>query len=67
MHLMEKIDGDINNPQKSSTEKVSQHIPSAFSMSATSSFKKIKDKYGVYKSKNGMKSFCESKRKNLNY
>ena len=42
MHLMEKIDGDINNPEKSSTEKVSQHIPSAFSMSAISSFKKIK-------------------------
>ena len=67
MYLMEKIDGDINNPEKSSTAKVSQHISSVFSMSTISSFKEIKDKYGAYKSKDGMKSFCESKRKNLSY
>ena len=67
MYLMEKIDGDINNPGKSSTAKVSQHMSSAFSMSTISSFKEIKYKYGVYKSKDGMKSFCESKRKNLSY
>ena len=62
---MEKIDGYINNLEKSSTAKVSEHIPSAFSMSTTLSFKEIKNKYDVYKSKDGMKNFCESKRKKL--
>ena len=64
---MEKIDGCINNPEKSSTTKVSEHIPSPFPTSTTSSFKDIKDKQYVYKSKAGMKRFCEFKRKNLNY
>ena len=63
---MEKIDGCINNPEKSSAVKVNKHIPSAFSMSTTSSFKEIKNKYDVYKSKYSMKNFCKSKRKNLN-
>ena len=36
---MEKIDGCKNNPEKISTTKVSEHIPSVFSMSTISSFK----------------------------
>ena len=62
---MEKIDGCINNPEKSSTEKVIKHISSAFSMSTTSWFKDIKNKYDVCKSKDSMKNFCKSKRTNL--
>ena len=31
--LIEKIDGYKNNPKKSSSTKVGEHIPSAFSMS----------------------------------
>ena len=39
--LMEKIDGCKNNPNKLSTTKVSEHIPSGFSVSTISSFKGI--------------------------
>ena len=31
--IIEKIDGCKNNPENSSTTKVSEHIPSGFSMS----------------------------------
>ena len=39
--IIEKIDGCKNNPEKSSTTKVSEHIPSVFSMSTISSFRSI--------------------------
>ena len=39
--LIEKTDGCKNNPENSSTTKVAKHIPSGFSMSAKSSFKRI--------------------------
>ena len=55
-----KIDGCKNSPEKSSTTKVGQHIPSEFSMSTISSFKSIKNKYDVYRGKDCMKKFCES-------
>ena len=32
-YIIEKIDGCKNNPENSSTTKVSEHIPSGFSMS----------------------------------
>ena len=37
--LIIKIDGCKNNPEESSTTKVSEHIPSGFSMFTISSFK----------------------------
>ena len=39
--LIEKIKGCKNNPENSFTTKVSEHIPSGFSMSTMSSFKGI--------------------------
>ena len=39
--IIEKIDGCKNNPENSSTTKVSEHIPSGFSMSSISSFRTI--------------------------
>ena len=45
--LIEKIDGCKNNPQNSFTTKVSEHIPSDFSMSTISSFKSIGNKHDV--------------------
>ena len=39
--IIEKIDGCRNNPENSSTTKVSEHIPSGFSMSIISSFRSI--------------------------
>ena len=47
--ILEKIDGWKNNPKNSSTTKVSEHIPSGFSMSAISSFRSIENKHNVYR------------------
>ena len=60
--LIEKIDGCKNNPENSSTTKLSEHIPSGFSMSTISSFNSMKNKYDVCRGKDGMKTFCESLR-----
>ena len=46
--ILEKIDRSKNNPEHSSTTKVSEHIQSGFSMSTISSFKNIKNKHHVY-------------------
>ena len=61
-YLAEKIDGCKNNPENLFTTKVGEYIPSGFSMSAILSFKSIKNKHDVYKSKECMKKFCESLR-----
>ena len=53
------IDGCQNNPENSSTIKVSEHIPSGFLMSTISSFKSIKNKLDVYRGKVCIKNFCE--------
>ena len=57
--LIEKIDECKNNPQNSFTTKVSEHIPSGFSMSRSSLFKSIQNNHDVYRIKNGIKKFCE--------
>ena len=54
------IDGCKNNPEKSSTTKVSEHIPSGFSMSTISSFRSIENKHDVYRGKDCMKKFFET-------
>ena len=60
--LIEKIDGSKNNPENSYTTKVSEHIPSAFSMSTISLFKSIENMHYLYRVKDCMKKFCESLR-----
>ena len=57
--ITEKTDGCKNNPENSSTTKVSEHIPSGFSMSTISSFRSIKNKHDVYRGKDCMKNICE--------
>ena len=57
--IIEKIDGCKNNPENSSTTKVSEHIPSGFSMSTISFFRSIENKHDVYRGKDCMKKFCE--------
>ena len=57
--IIGKIDGCENNTENSSTTKVSQHIPSGFSMSTISSFRSIESKHDVYRGKDCMKKFCE--------
>ena len=46
--LIENIDGCKNLENSFSTTKVSEHIPSSFSMPAISSFKSIENKHDVY-------------------
>ena len=56
--IIEKIDGC----KHLSTTKVSEHIPSAFSMSTISLSRSIENKHGVYRGKYCVKKFCESLR-----
>ena len=60
--LIEKIDGCKNKPEKSSTTKASEHIPSGFSMSTVSSFKDTENKRDGYRGniKYCLKKCCES-------
>ena len=57
--IKEKTDRCKNNPENSSTAKVSKDIPSGFSMSTMSSFISIENKNDVYRGKDCMKRFCE--------
>ena len=57
--IIEKIDGCKNNPENSSTTKVSERIPSCFSMSTISSFRSIENKHNIYRSKDCIKTFCD--------
>ena len=60
--IIEKIEGCKNNPEKSSTTKVSKHIPSGFSMFPISAFRSIENEHDVYRGRDCMKTFCESLR-----
>ena len=57
--IIEKIDGCKNNPENSSTTKVSEHIPSGFSMSTRSSCRSIENKPDMYIGKDCIKKFFE--------
>ena len=57
--IIEKIEGCKNNPRNSTTTKVSEHIPSGFSMSTISLFRSIENKHDVYRGKDCVKKFCE--------
>ena len=58
-YIIEKIDRCKNNPENSSTTKLSEHNSSGFSMSTISSFRSIENKNDVYRGKNFMETFCE--------
>ena len=68
--LIKKIDGCKNKTENSFITKVGKHIPSSFTMSKISSFKRMINKNDAYRSKDCMKKFCESLReqtKLINY
>ena len=54
-----KIDICKNNPENSSTTKISKHIPSGFSKFTMSLFRNIENKYDLYRGKSCIKNFCE--------
>ena len=53
--IKEKIDGCKNDPENSSATKVSEHIPSGFSLSTISLFKSLENKHDVYRDKDCMR------------
>ena len=61
-YIIEKIDECKNNPENLCISKVSEHIPSGFSMSLISSFRSIENNYDVSRGKDCMKKFCEFSR-----
>ena len=56
------IDRCKNNPENLSTTKVSEHIPSGFSISSISLFRSTENKHHVYRGKDSKKMFCQSLR-----
>ena len=60
--LIEKIDGCANNPEKSLTTKIGEHIPCGYSMSTSQGFDHIKNKHTLYHEKDCRKKLCESLR-----
>ena len=56
--LIVNIVGCKNNMEKSSTTKLSEYIPSVFSMSPIWSFKDIENKDDISRDKDYMKRFC---------
>ena len=59
---MENIDGCKNDPENSSTTKVSENMPLGHSMSTILAFKSIENKHDVCRDKDCWKIFCESLR-----
>ena len=57
--IIEKIERCKNSTENSSTKKVSEHIPSDFSMSTISFFRSIENKHDVYGGKDCIKRFSE--------
>ena len=58
--LLRKIDRCANNPEKSSTKKIGEHIPCGYSMSAILGFDHIENKHALYHGKGCTKTFCDS-------
>ena len=60
--LIKKIDGCANNPAKSSTTKIGEHIPCGYSMSKIWAFDQIENRHTLYRGKDCMKKFFTSSR-----
>ena len=57
--LLEKIDSCQNDPEKSSTEKKAEHMPSGYSWITCCSFDESKNEQGYYRGKDCMEMFCK--------
>ena len=60
--LIRKVDWWANNPQKSSTTKISEHIPCGYSMLKIGGFDYIKNIRTLYRGNDFMKNICPSLR-----
>ena len=59
---LKKIDGCANDPEKSSTTKIWEHIPCEYSISTIWGFDHIKSKHTLYHGTDCVKKFCKSLR-----
>ena len=57
-YLIEKMNTCHNNPEKSSTTKISKHTSSGYSLFTQCSFDTTKNKLDYYRGKKCMKNFC---------
>ena len=53
------MDGCANNPEKSSTTKIGEHVPCGYSMPTIWAFDHIENKNTSYRRKDCLKKFCE--------
>ena len=65
--LIQKIDYYKNNPEKSWTTKIGEHIPGGHSMSKIWAFNQIEKKHSWYRRENCVKKVCESLRENAKF
>ena len=61
--LLEKMSTCHNDPEKSSTTKVSKHISSGYSLFTHSSFDATKNRLDYYRGEYCVKKFCEDLKK----
>ena len=59
-YWVKKIGRCANDPEKSSTTKIGEHIPCGYSMSTIQGFDHIKNKHTLDHGKDCLKRFCES-------
>ena len=52
-----------NDPNKSSTTKISKHTPSGYSIFTNCSFDELKNQIGYYRGDGCIKEFCKEKEK----
>ena len=57
--LIRKIDACANNPEKSSTTKIVEHIPCGYSMLTILGFDHIENKHTLYCRKDCMEKCCD--------
>ena len=59
--MIKKVDGWKNNPEKLTTTKIGEHIPSGYSVSIIWTFDGTENKHDVYRGVDWMEKFCESR------
>ena len=59
---LEEMDGYSNNPEKSSTATIGEHIPFGYLMSTIWGYVHIENKHTLFCGKDCMKTFCNSLR-----
>ena len=57
--LIKELNGCKNNPEKLSTTKATEQITFSFSISAISSFKRIKNNHDAYRGEDCRRKFCK--------